>query len=912
QELLAGTSREVFQNVFAVGLHELQQLAALQTEEIAERMYGVSLGSDGRRLLAALARAAGAKRELFDPEENAGRMFDLMHRDEELAVKLHTLGPQRDEYDRLHGERQRVVDAIAEMKSRRAGMASQLRGHQFLRSVFPPWKQVCEYRDQLSETPELDDFPENGLERLRELESEMQSDERCRRSLRSEIEQLKTKRAEIQANNKFLKHAGRLRRCVKRRDSMAAVENEVQSAAERVRLLDRELEEHCRELGPDWTRPRLATVDVSPASQWTLMQAARSFQAAVVRRGRFRKVYKSADRSFRKLRNQAKDAPAEMQSETLPAAVERETRRLQSAEDRRRLQDRITELETRMTELGDASPESPMVVPKWFRRVLWFFTAAGGGVAVIGLATSLFLNAGAGLVLALSGLTGLGVSRGMQYFRERDPVEGGDRRRRQMKRIEDELMQTRSELQRLSGNDADTDGNEAPESLLPVVQRLVRFETERRTTRRLDAARRRMIKMRNRAGRVRQGFSQARQNWCDTQSRAGLDVALKPDDAFGHFEAVSQARVLLERLNAAERDERRNRRRFDRQMQSIRRLATRLEAPLGEDDDPLAKLDDWARRLENLDSVREDARRLKDDVRILKREHAALLQQGGAADRDEFERRAEALSQRAELDELLALANEELREAAAREPEMAIVEEDLQQFDPDENDRCIEALETEIADINADLQRTHEELGGVKRAIAELESHRRGSALRFERAQLESELADALTDWMAEHLVEIALASLKSRFERERQPPVLAKASEFLHRLTGRRYGRVWTPLGRRRLRIDDAHRDTWGLGDLSGGTREQVFLALRLALIEAFVDSGVELPIILDDVLVNFDRTRTEAAVAMLKRLAEEGRQIIFLTCHEHIADQFRRHGVQPLALPARDEASHQQRLAG
>jgi len=153
--------------------------------------------------------------------------------------------------------------------------------------------------------------------------------------------------------------------------------------------------------------------------------------------------------------------------------------------------------------------------------------------------------------------------------------------------------------------------------------------------------------------------------------------------------------------------------------------------------------------------------------------------------------------------------------------------------------------------------------------------------------------------------------TMKQRLERENQPAVLSAASRFLQQLTDGRYSRIWTPLERKAIRLDDESGRSWDLADLSGGTREQVFLSLRLALIEGYAKQGIEMPVVLDDVLVNFDHRRTEAAVAMLQKLAESGRQILMFTCHDHIAEMFRSHGATPQTLPGRGSTGTQ-RLAG
>ncbi len=71
----------------------------------------------------------------------------------------------------------------------------------------------------------------------------------------------------------------------------------------------------------------------------------------------------------------------------------------------------------------------------------------------------------------------------------------------------------------------------------------------------------------------------------------------------------------------------------------------------------------------------------------------------------------------------------------------------------------------------------------------------------------------------------------------------------------------------------------------LSEGTRDQLFLALRLAAIEAEVAAGPSPPFLVDDVLQSFDDRRAVAALRALLTLGE-GTQVIVLTHHRHLLD--------------------------
>ena len=150
------------------------------------------------------------------------------------------------------------------------------------------------------------------------------------------------------------------------------------------------------------------------------------------------------------------------------------------------------------------------------------------------------------------------------------------------------------------------------------------------------------------------------------------------------------------------------------------------------------------------------------------------------------------------------------------------------------------------------------------------------------------------------------LEAVRAFYEREHQPPVLREASGYLKRLTKNRYTRVWTPLGEHRLVIDDADGISLNVEVLSRGTREQLFLALRLALVSAYARRGRRLPLVLDDVLVNFDLERAKAAAIVLRDFARAGHQVLIFSCHEHIARLFKHLKADVRRLPDNANPQH------
>ena len=75
------------------------------------------------------------------------------------------------------------------------------------------------------------------------------------------------------------------------------------------------------------------------------------------------------------------------------------------------------------------------------------------------------------------------------------------------------------------------------------------------------------------------------------------------------------------------------------------------------------------------------------------------------------------------------------------------------------------------------------------------------------------------------------------------------------------------------------------GVAGMSEGTRDQLFLSLRLALVQRYVRDAEPLPFIADDLLVNFDDERAGEALRVLHALSKET-QVMLYTHHPHLLE--------------------------
>ena len=126
------------------------------------------------------------------------------------------------------------------------------------------------------------------------------------------------------------------------------------------------------------------------------------------------------------------------------------------------------------------------------------------------------------------------------------------------------------------------------------------------------------------------------------------------------------------------------------------------------------------------------------------------------------------------------------------------------------------------------------------------------------------------------------------RYRREKQAPLLGRAGEIFATLTEGAFTALRVEYDERDephltgLRADG---DPVAVPGLSTGTADQLFLALRLASIEDYLERAPGLPFVADDLFINFDDQRSSAGFDVLGQLAAKT-QVLFFTHHRHLVD--------------------------
>ena len=323
------------------------------------------------------------------------------------------------------------------------------------------------------------------------------------------------------------------------------------------------------------------------------------------------------------------------------------------------------------------------------------------------------------------------------------------------------------------------------------------------------------------------------------------------------------------------------------------------------------------------DSVDRCVRQLHDRLTAAGKEQALF---------DKYEKESEVLDKdirasdlalagaRRELESLLAIAGctaeEELVQVEQNTAEYGRLAEGLAEVEQDlldiAGDTGIEALASRVEEVECDSlpgelhaleERISRELDPAIRSLAEqkgeagkaLEQMHGSEEAARKAEKLESTLAALRLETDHYLRLQVGVDLLRREieaFRRQNQDPVLTIGSRIFAELTLDSFSGLKTDLDDRGepvlVGVRSGNEQLVEVEAMSMGSRDQLYLALRLAALQHRAQSGRTMPLIVDDILINFDEERSAAT---LKVLAELGRstQLILFTHHQQVAVQAR-----------------------
>lgn len=256
----------------------------------------------------------------------------------------------------------------------------------------------------------------------------------------------------------------------------------------------------------------------------------------------------------------------------------------------------------------------------------------------------------------------------------------------------------------------------------------------------------------------------------------------------------------------------------------------------------------------------------------------------GAADPDSAEARINAARERQRQEAARDAALSRLREIAGATPP-ADLQAELDAMPPERFEAERLSATQALDDARQAGDAALEELIGLRRRYDD----EAGSTSATDAAQAEAatvaQAGRLLDDYLVLRVASAMLGRALERVEQDAGPTGAQRIARAFEAVTGG----AWTiettesDTGVTELVAVDGTGAKRSIDQLSEGTRDQLYLALRLVAIETHVASAPALPFIADDVLQTFDDTRARSAMQALIGLSQHV-QVIVLSHHDHL----------------------------
>lgn len=914
RDAMESVDERTYCNVFAIGLDEINELGALEGAEAARWIYRLTSGLDRVSLYDVIQGLRSSRKQLIAPAGERSLIADLLGKRDKLRTQIDELTIEARRWSKLAVEIDEVDAHTDQLQGELRETERKARRIEIALGLKPLWTERERVIEDRHRFDKLQDLGDNPLKRLEDLNTKAEEHQRQRHTIRGQRRELHQEVKDLGINEVLMRSCCRLDALSEQQDWLDALERQSAELSEEVERLDARVEAETARLAKLWRHK--PSPEAAPDLDEEMMEVLRPASDSVRDAER---LVADAKRDLDALRGHERNYDAQLEgaltsSERLGLPLDIESagelvstlrRRLKAEQKVEQSRRHVADLEVELDKLI----ERQVLPVELFTLLCTAFAAAG---VVIFWSWIAFSTSSAWWPLAFLAALGAVFAR---YLLEDSRAMELDACRQQIEMANKQIETALGEQNVLDEDLPLKEGSvvvrlQHAEQHLEELERMLPVEAERRKASLKTKSAEEYFKSAN------EELVSAEKEWRSTLKSVGLPddtTAAEVEKLAGQYAGLAEIRsrseVKQEDLERCEREH--------------EKLAKRIVA-LAEEADLVVEDAETPEQLEHLLSEHrlqkgriDHRKKLRDRAKELKeRQHKheamaerveadllSLFSMAKVEDEQAFRQVVADLESAAKLDEN--------RQRLTREIAAAIgasgTEADYLELMSRDRILRLDGLWTELTAEHDRLEKQLRELA-AKRAVLKKDRQTlvEDTALGDKQVALdlvEVQLTEAKERWRERAAVGSMLELIRSDYEEHRQPETLIEASKYLERFTQGRYPRVWTPLADDVLLVDTADGESLPVESLSRGTREQLFLSVRMALVATFARRGVQLPMILDDVLVNFDDRRARIAASVMTEFAAEGHQLLVFTCHEHVRGMFKDLNADVRRLPARYE---------
>lgn len=931
RESLHEIDEATYNNIFAIGLSEIQTLGTLEGGQAAEWLYRLTSGLDRVSLYDVIQNLRQTRLELLNGNDRQSRISQLVTQREVLRGEIQQLAQRNRQWSQLSVRIQELDGQIAEQEAIVRDCQQRARTIEIAVGLKPNWRKRAKITAQLKQHEGSFQIPDDGLERLDALNRKIEEHQREADILKGQRQQLREESDRLDVNTLLVKNACRIDALGEQRDWLQSLETKIEDLQAEADEFDQRLENEQERLGR-----ALGVADrehlkvVSNADIESLQPQVKELRNAQKRVEQAQQEVDALAESERSLKVKVESAIIGGESHGLPMDVREASDLVGKLRSRLKVEQRIEQARNHEMDLEQQSHDllEDQVIP--LATFNWMLAGIVLGGLMLGawawLPNTVFGNIGGLLALGSFGMIVFCFI--FKFFAEDSAADKLDACQRQLDVVARQIKEAEREKKKLDAGLPITDGSvlirlQAAERHLAELENVLPVEAQRKQ------AGHEVSTAESRLAEAKVHLEKVLKTWRTKLVSLGFSENLDPQRFLTVTERYETLSDLEERAKLRREDAAARQREYDTLTRRIKDLAEEVDCLLvseevevdeeGEEYEvEVSTLDQLehlvSQRQRQLSEVqrRKDlskrAKQLKADetkhrrsVTGLKRRRDALFQAVDCEDEPGYRRLAEEQEHRLKLKTQRQVVSREIAAAIGQHGSEEMFADLLGSAQVDQLEAMWETASAELEKQQQALTEVAGQRGALRQEQKTLAEDRSLAERQLELSQVEKRLAEARETWREHATVNRVLERIRSEYEQNRQPETLAVASRYMDQLTGGEYKRIWTPLADDILLVENAAGESLTVDVLSRGTREQLFLSVRLALVANFASRGIKLPMVLDDILVNFDAVRAQRAAQVLCDFAADGHQLLIFTCHEHMWQMFKSLDADCRRLPSR-----------
>ncbi|NRF92802.1 AAA family ATPase [Paenibacillus frigoriresistens] len=942
--LLGGLSADLFRSLFAFGLTELQELRTLQTDELSGYLYSAGLGVSGSAIMEAERKLTAQADGLYRPRGRNQEMNRLLKELEGLEQSLRRSRDPAADYDRLLAERRSAEERIAALEGQQESLRAELHRLGLAGKARSGWIRLRQIGQELAVLPALAGFPEHASARLDALEAELERihAERARLLLRQMS--LTSQLHAIELVPDLLEHQLELNHWLeqaaayeenKRSVDQLSVEHEHQRAQ-----VDRLL----KQIDVHWEETDLASFSVTISLREQVRAYKERFYKSKENELRVRTELESLQQQVKNVQDTVRSLEADLHKSGVRTdgsashgwgGADPSSTLHQIARDYARWQLLVRELAHQKERAAVENQfqlsleEAAKAGKTASRRLRQRFIVITGLLAVL---TPLFLLwqgswvtalcafllfAGTALYMLVSdrGANENRSSRAMTSSPIRDESVSEELRlleRRLQEQIQPFAQQQSGYGEAAAASAAHSLGRSAAmplEVLQPQLDAWMR-EAEQNKQQRSEQLRKleklqdmkEMLQSLRHQEDQRSGYlgqlivesDQLYSDWTYWLQSLGLSTPLSADALLETIQTIEQGQESLRQLQKLAS-------KLETLVTSIdhfeKTVGSLLRISAAERQDPVFALKRWKEHEQEqlkllaekkqgdqlYSETEQELQLLQTNEQRIQARLEELLQEASASGGEELRIHQREQEERKKLMEEQTLLESSLETLLSRSL-LASYTELLETRGEEDIALQMASLQDQLTDTARETNELREVVGKLTGQIEKLEQGAEHADHLLQAEAYRATIRQQVDQYAAASFASLLMKKARDVYEHERQPGVLLRASDYFAKMTNGAFTHVKAPFGEQRLVAIRANGESLDTSQLSRGTAEQLYLSMRFALAQEYAGKAI-LPLVMDDILVNFDEDRMESCLRVLADVSSR-HQVLLFTCHGHVRD--------------------------